>query len=138
MVQQQQPVASNQWGTITYDAQWKTMELKWEQTTRSMSDEGFRQTLQLLADEGLELRPDYVIIDATEFFHSVADSTFDWRNEHIIPLYNQAGFKKFAFLVTEQAPSTVEKGAEPAPDGPADFPTAWFESRDRLYAWLTS
>ena len=23
-----------------------------------------------------------------------------------------------------------------APDGPATFPTAWFETRDRLYAWL--
>jgi hypothetical protein len=136
--QQQQPVASNKWGTITYYTQWKTMELKWEPTTRSMSDDGFRQTLQLLADEGLKLRPAYMIIDATEFFHRVADSTFDWRNEHIIPLYNQAGIKKFAFLATAQAPSTVEKGAEPAPDGPATFPTAWFESRDRLYAWLAA
>ena len=138
VVQQQQSLASNEWGTITYHTQWKTVELKWEPATRSMSDDGFRQTLQLLADECLELHPDFVIIDATEFFHSVADSTFDWRNEHIIPLYNQAGFKKFAFLVTAQAPGTVEKGAQPAPDGPADFPTAWFETRERLYAWLTA
>jgi hypothetical protein len=138
VVPQQQPVASNEWGTITYHDQWKTMELKWEQTTRSMSDEGFRQTLQLLADEGLRLHPAFIIIDATEFFHAVAESTFVWRNEHIIPLYNQAGIQKFAFLVTARAPGTVEKGAEPAPDGPADFPTAWFESRDRLYVWLTA
>ncbi len=55
-----------------------------------------------------------------------------------MPLYNQAGFKKFAFLAAGRAPSTVEKGTEPAPDGPATFPTGWFETRDRLYAWLTS
>jgi hypothetical protein len=138
VAQQQQPVASNERGTTTYHDQWKTMELKWKQTTASMSDEGFRQTLQLLAGEGLKLRPAYMIIDATEFFHTVADSTFDWRNEHIIPLYNQAGIQKFALLVTAQAPGTVEKGTEPAPDGPAHFPTAWFEGRDRLYAWLTA
>ena len=34
-------------------------------------------------------------------------------------------------------PGTVEKGAEPAPDGPAAFPTGWFETRERLHAWLT-
>jgi hypothetical protein len=136
--QQQQAVASNEWGTITYHSEWKTMELKWEQTTRSMSDDGFRQTLQLLADEGLKFRPAYMIIDATEFFHNVAEGTFAWRNQHIIPLYNQAGIQKFAFLVTDQAPGTVEKGAEPAPDGPASFPTGWFESRDKMYAWLAA
>jgi hypothetical protein len=36
------------------------------------------------------------------------------------------------------APGAVEQGGVPAPDGPATFPTAWFETRDRLYAWLTS
>jgi hypothetical protein len=33
-------------------------------------------------------------------------------------------------------PGTVEKGAEPAPDGPATFPTGWFETRERMYSWL--
>jgi hypothetical protein len=41
-------------------------------------------------------------------------------------------------LVTSTMPGTVEKGAEPAPDGPAAFPIAWFETKDRMYAWLTS
>jgi len=43
-----------------------------------------------------------------------------------------------AFLVTDSMPGTVEKGAEPAPDGPAAFPTGWFETTERMYAWLTS
>jgi len=33
---------------------------------------------------------------------------------------------------------TVESGAEPAPEGPANFPTGWFASRDRAYQWLAS
>jgi hypothetical protein len=136
--QQQQQVASNEWGTLTYFPDWKTLELKWEPTTRSMGDQGFRDTLQLLADQGIELRPVCMIVDATEFFHEVADSTFQWRDAHIIPLYNEAGVQKFAFLVTDRAPRTVEKGTEPAPDGPATFPTGWFESRDHLNAWLTA
>ena len=101
-------------------------------------DHGFRQTLQTLADHGLEVRPRYMIIDATEFFHTLGEGTLAWRDEHIVPLYNQAGVEKFAFLTSSAMPGTVEKGGQPAPDGPASFPTGWFETRDRMYAWLTS
>lgn len=141
MPQQPQELAANDWGTITYHPQWNTLELKWGQGTRAMSDDGFKETLQLLADHGLKVRPKIMIIDATEFFHRLGEGTLAWRDEHIVPLYNDAGVQKFAFLAspgTQGTPRTVEKGAEPAPDGPATFPTAWFETRDRMYAWLAS
>ena len=138
MVQASQQVAANEWGTLTYFPEWKALELKWLANTRSMNDDGFRQTLELLANQGLQLHPTNMIIDAVDFYHQVADATFAWRDQHIIPLYNQAGVQKFAFLTTDRMPNTVEKGVQPAPDGPATFPTAWFETRDRLYAWLTA
>jgi hypothetical protein len=131
-------VAANAWGTITYYPDWETLELTWRDTTRSMSDQGFKDTLQLLAEQGLEWRPSFMIIDATEFFHDVTTETLSWRDAHIVPCYNQAGIQKFAFLTTARMPTTVEKGAEPVPDGPANFPTGWFETKERMYAWLTS
>jgi len=97
-----------------------------------------KQTLQVLADHGLKVRSRYMIIDATEFFHTVGEGTLAWRNERIVPLYNQAGVEKFAFLTTPAMPGTVEKGAQPMPDGPATFPTGWFETKERMYAWLTT
>jgi hypothetical protein len=103
-----------------------------------MSEDGFKETLQLLADQGLEIRPTCMIVDSTEFYHELAEGTLAWRNQHIVPLYNQAGVKKMGFLVTDGMPGTVEKGAEPAPDGPATFPTGWFETRERMYAWLAA
>jgi hypothetical protein len=108
---------------------WYTSSSRWRQTSGGRSP---------VTPSGERWSSSYTIIDATEFFHTVADSTFLWRNEHIIPLYNQAGIQKFAFLVTAQARGTVEKCAQLAPDGLAEFPIAWFESRDRLYAWLTA
>ena len=102
-----------------------------------MSDADFRKTLQVMADHGLRVRPRFMIIDATEFFHEFAGGTLAWRDEHIVPLYNEAGVEKFAFLVTGRSPGTVEEGAEPVPDGPATFPTGWFQTRERMYAWLT-
>lgn len=131
-------LAATEWGTITYHPQWNTLELTWNPDTRSMDDDGFRQTLRLLADQGLKVRPRFMIIDATQFFHTIADGTLAWRNEDIVPLYNEAGVEKFAFLATAAMPGTVEKGAEPTPDGPATFPTGWFETGNRMYAWLTS
>jgi hypothetical protein len=138
VAQEPQQVASSEWATVTYYPEWKTLELKWGQQTSAMSDDGFKKTLQMLADQGLKLRPSYMIIDAVDFFHEIAEGTLSWRDAHIVPLYNEAGVQKFAFLVTDRAPGTVEKGVEPAPDGPATFPTGWFETRDRMYAWLTA
>ena len=138
MADEPQELAANEWGTVRYYPQWQTLELKWGQKTRSMSDDGFKTTIQLLADQGLEVRPRCMIIDATEFFHEFNEGTLSWRDEHIVSLYNEAGVKKFAFLVTDRMPGTVEKGADPVPDGPATFPTGWFETTDRMYGWLSS
>ena len=138
MPQEPQEVAANEWGTVTHHPQWQTLELKWDASTRSMTDDGFKQTLQILADQGLKVRPRFMIIDATEFFHRPGGGTLAWRDEHIVPLYNDAGIEKFAFLTTAAMAGTVEKGGQPKPDGPARFPTAWFETKQRMYAWLTS
>ncbi len=56
-----------------------------------------------------------------------------WRDEQIIPRYNAAGVKKFAFLMPAAMPAI---GADPAPEGPADFPTAYFAECTQAQAWL--
>jgi hypothetical protein len=62
-----------------------------------------------------------------------------WRNKEIIPLYNESGAVKFAFIAAPNYPGpTVEDGASPAPDGPATFPTGWFKSREAAYQWLAT
>lgn len=79
-----------------------------------------------------------MIIDATELFHTIDKDALAWRDGHIVPLYNDAGIEKFAFLVTDVIPGTVEEGGTPGPGGPATFPTAWFETREHIYGWLAS
>jgi len=62
-----------------------------------------------------------------------------WRDKEIIPHYNAGGVTKFAFIAGQSVPfPTVESGADPAPEGPATFPTGWFASRDRAYQWLAT
>jgi hypothetical protein len=129
-------VAGNEWGKVLHHERWQTVELRWLPTTRDMSDEGFKESLELLAGAGERLRPQFMLIDATEFHHDFGEGVMAWRDEHIIPRYGSAGVTKFAFLVPEGAPGTVELGGVPAVEGPATFPTGWFSTRERAYRWL--
>jgi len=50
-----------------------------------------------------------------------------WIFETVIPGFNRAGVRRFAFTAAPAYPGpTAEKGPRPAPEGPADFPTGWF------------
>jgi hypothetical protein len=121
---------------IKYD-DWNTLELKWLPTTRDASEGQARDAMTLFATQTEELKPRYLIVDTTEFEHRWADDMMAWRDQEIVPHYNAGGVTKFAFITGEGVPfPTVESGADPAPDGPATFPTGWFITRERAYQWL--
>jgi hypothetical protein len=137
MAEEPTQLAQNQWGVILNHGRWRTLELSWLPSTSEMSDEGFKETLELFAAQGEQAKPTYMIIDATEFQHELGDGVMEWREREIIPRYNAAGVKKFAFLWPEGMPGTVESGGTPKPEGGANFPTGWFTTRERANQWLT-
>jgi hypothetical protein len=136
MAEQAQPVevASNPWGVILHHQGWQTLELRW--LPGEMSDADFKETLGLFAELGEQHNPRFMIIDATDFHHEFGPGVMQWRDENIIPRYGAAGVTKFAFLVSDGFPGTVESGAQPGVEGHATFPTGWFSTRDRAYRWL--
>ena len=136
MTQEPVEVARNAWGVVRKYERWQTLELGWLPSTSAMNDEGFKETLELFAAEGERGEPEYMIIDATMFQHELGDGVLDWRDHEIIPRYNAAGVKKFAFLWPDGTPGTVESGGSPTPEGSANFPTGWFTGRERAYKWL--
>jgi hypothetical protein len=130
-------VASSEYGVIIRHVEWNTLELKWLPASKDASEAQARETMALFAAETEKLKPQFLIVDTTEFSHRWADDMMAWRDREIIPQYNAGGVTKFAFIAGEGVPfPTVESGAEPEPDGPATFPTGWFVSRDRAYQWL--
>lgn len=137
MVTEPVEVARNAWASVIHHAESRTLELRWLPATRTMTDDGFKETLALHAGEGERLRPDFMLIDATEFYHQFGDGVLAWRDENIIPRYNAAGIRRFAFHAREGFANTVESGAAPQPEGPARFLTGWFASRERARQWLT-
>jgi len=75
------------------------------------------------------------LIDANQFKMDFEKMSTGWRDANIIPRYNAAGVKKFAFVVPAGAPPTLNPLA---PEGPAKFPTGYFSDRVDTLGWLNS
>ncbi len=76
-----------------------------------------------------------VLIDSTSFRLFGIDTTMKWRDEEIIPRYNSHGVKKLAFHLPQRS---APIGKHPAPEGPAEFPTGYFATRNEATEWLIS
>jgi hypothetical protein len=128
-----QVLYDDQWGQILNYPSEARVELRWYDTTGDLDGEGFNAFLATFADLVLAARPTTVLVDSSVFAMDMALMDLAWRNANIIPRYNQAGVRRFAFQVPAGMPAI---GAPPAPDGPANFPTGWFASRREALSWL--
>src|SRR5712692_1899864 len=127
-------IARNEWGVILQDPEADLLELRWLPTTAGMTDGGFMATLCLFAWEAESNRPRRLLIDATEFRHKFGAGLMDWRDAQIIPRYGAAGVRKFAFHMSTGFPRVGVEEIE----GPAIFPTKWFDGRQPALDWLQS
>src|SRR6266568_5620672 len=79
-------VARNEWGAVLHHEALRTLELRWFATTADMGDEGFKETLELLAGECERFRPASVLVDSMEFLHRMGEGVNEWRDEDRPPL----------------------------------------------------
>ena len=131
-------------GTVLFEDQYGStidrpdanfIEIRWYDATLSFTSEGFNAWLQRFAGEVEAVRRPAVLVDSVQFRMDMAHMDRDWRDANIIPRYNKAGVRKFAFLMPEGMPAI---GAPPTVDGPAEFPTAYFGGRADALAWLVA
>ena len=127
-----QDVHSDSFARLEYDDSLKCLELIWLDTTVDMSDEDFRRWLEVFALKGAEFGTSFMLVDGRSFKLEMTSELNAWRQEVIIPMYNTAGVRKFAFLL----PEVAESDTEPRPEAGAEFPTAYFDSRDQIEAWF--
>ena len=127
-----QDVHNDSFARLEYDESRKCLELIWQDTTTDMSDEDFRRWLELFALKGTEFGASFMLVDGRAFKHHMTSELNAWRQEVIIPMFNSGGVRKFAFLL----PQVAEADTEPRPEAGAEFPTAYFESRDQIEAWF--
>jgi hypothetical protein len=124
----------DRFGVLSYDDARDILELRWFEETESMTDDDYMGWLERFAISAEQHHVQFIVIDTLAFKHHPGAHTGPWRDEHIIPRYNRAGVKKFAFLL----PTGAAPKAEPMPEEPARFPTGYFESREQIDRWFTS
>jgi hypothetical protein len=124
----------DRFGVMLNDDARKILELRWFSETESMTDDDYMGWLERFAVSAEQHHVQFIVIDTLAFKHHPGAHTGPWRDEHIIPRYNRAGVKKFAFLLS---PGTAPK-TEPAPEGPAQFPTGYFDSREQIERWFAA
>ena len=124
----------DRFGVMLYDDAQNVLELRWLAETKSMNDNDYMRWLERYAASAEQYQVSFTLIDTRAFHHHPGAHTGPWREEHIIPQYNRAGVRKLAFLLpTGAAPKT-----EPVPEGPAQFPTGYFDAREQIDRWFTS
>jgi hypothetical protein len=129
-----QIVYGDQWGEIIDRPAMDLVELRWFDSTATMSKAEFERWLATFAGWVGRVRRPRVLIDATSFKMNPAFMDGDWRDANIIPRYNDAGVRRFAFQFPAGMPMI---GQAPAPEGPARFPTGYFGSRQDALDWLS-
>jgi len=109
------------------------IEIRWYDATSEMTGDEFNAWLGTFATEVEGSGRTLALVDAVQFRMPMDRMSGGWRDEHIIPRYNAAGIQRFAFLMPSGMPAI---GADPKPEGPAEFPTAYFGTRASALGWL--
>jgi hypothetical protein len=126
-------VYEDQWGSIIDRPDAGYAEIRWFDTTVDINKDAFNNFLKTFA-AALEARPGRsVLVDGTSFQMDRKHMDNDWRDANIIPRYNSAKVRKFAFHMPAGMPFI---GKEPAPEGPAHFSTGYFGTRRDALEWL--
>ena len=124
---------ADQWGECLARPDDRCCEIRWFDTTSEMDGEDFNRFLSNFAATVESSGLPGALVDAVQFKMDMSKMSMGWRDEHIVPRYNEAGLKKFAFIMPVGMPTI---GAPPVFEGPAKYPTANFGTRKEALAWL--
>jgi hypothetical protein len=126
-------VYSDNWGDVIDRPSDNCVEIRWFDTTSAMNGADFNAFLADYASQIEACGRGNALVDSVQFKMDMTKMDRGWRDQNIIPRYNAAGLRKFAFIMPPSMPAI---GTAPAKEGPANFPTGYFGSRADALAWL--
>ena len=128
-----QQVYEDKFGEIFDRPSANLVELRWFDSTAEMSAPEFQSWLTKFVECVERCGRSGVLVDSTVFRMSPAKMDGPWRDANIIPRYNAAGVKRFAFHMPEGMPMI---GEPPGIEAPGQFPTGYFGRRQDALDWL--
>jgi hypothetical protein len=124
-------IASEPMYTIRYHKPEKFVCLTWLPGTAGMTDQDFREALEVFAEGALRHRAERLMIDVTEFRARPSAAVMTWRDQVIVPKYNQAGVKKVAWVWPGE-PGDMATG-----EG-TQYTNRYFSTEDAALAWIAA
>ena len=116
--------------SITWHKPEKLLRLTWLEGTEGMTDEDFRETLEVFADSAIQHRAARLVIDVRHFRHRPSPEVLKWRERVTVPKYNKAGIKRQAWIwpgdVSGMNPSTHS----------GSYEERYFSTEEEALAWL--
>jgi hypothetical protein len=117
--------------TITWQKAEKLLRLTWLEGTEGMTDEDFRQTLDVFADGAIHHGATGLLIDVRQFKHRPSKEILAWRDNVTVAKYNKAGAKRQAWIWPGDVSSM-----KPSSEG-RRYEERYFSTEAEALAWLT-
>ena len=112
----------------------------WKPETATMTDNDFKEALSNFAGYAFEMKTPNMVVDVRQFAPETGVPSGEvmgpWRMEVVVPRYNAAGVRKFAYIRNSEGGGPPV--SEPVRHDGEMFETAVFDSEEKMAAWLTS
>jgi hypothetical protein len=116
-------------GSFSYDADRGVVSLVWADTP--LDEEAVKEMLVRFGEHAKAHPDSSLLVDARSFKFQWGPEMDAWRDEFVMPVYNEAKVRKFAFVFPEFVPESP-----PSRTPPANFETGAFHTIDDAQDWL--
>jgi hypothetical protein len=114
--------------SIAYYKIERLLELTWLPGTQRMTDQDFKEVLEVFAEGALQHRADGLMIDVRQFSYRPSDEVLAWRDKVTVPKYERAGVKRLAWVWPGVDPGEMGTGA--------GFAQRYCGSRNEAITWI--
>ena len=118
--------------SIGYHKPKRLVRLKWLSGTAEMTDQDFKETLEVFAEGALQHHAQRLVIDVLELKHRPSAEVLAWRDEVTVDKYNRAGVKMVAWVWPGNTPSNMPTSKNDK------FETRYFSTEAEALAWITT
>jgi hypothetical protein len=115
---------------INYFKTESIVELTWLPGTQGMTDQDFKEDLNVFAEAALQHRAKRLIIDMRQFMGRPSADVGTWRDDVIVPKYEKAGVKKIAWIWPGMSADEMGEGAA--------YQQRYFAARDEAIDWCVA
>lgn len=110
------------------------LTLTWLENTENLTDELFKNEALEFKEAVRKHTPESIIVDMRDFNYILSEDLLNWRNKNIIPVYNEIGLQKFAFIV-----NNIKNSPKPNSKNNDDtFETEYFDNVKEAVIWLNN